>query len=112
MKQSVVFAASFAALLLGARLAGAQPAPPSFADIDKDKNGSLSKEEVAAWLAARRAPGAGAGGQGQGAPPDPAQVFARWDTNGDGSVSKAEFDARPRPPGAGAGGPPPGAAKK
>jgi len=113
MNHRVLFAASTVALLLGARLAGAQPTPPSFEQIDKDKNGSLSKEEVAAFIAERRAAGGGqprgpgAGGQG-GGPPDPAQVFARWDTNGDGKVSKTEFDARPRPPGAGAGGPPPG----
>jgi len=37
-------------------------------------------------------------------------VFGRWDANKDGSVSKQEFDSRPRGggPGGGGGGPPRG----
>jgi hypothetical protein len=107
-----VLAASAATLLLGARLVSAQPpGPPSFDAMDKNKDGVLTKDEVAAFFEARRAAGGGqgrgpgAGGPpGGGGPPDPAQIFARWDTNGDGKVTKAEFDARPRPPGGGQGG--------
>ncbi len=95
-----------ATLVFISRLASAQPGPPSFDQIDKDKNGSLSKEEVVAFFNERRAGGGGpprgpgAGGPpGGGGPPDPAQIFARWDTNHDGKVTKAEFDARPRPGG-------------
>lgn len=114
MKHAVLFAASAVTLLLGARLAGAQPGPPSFDAIDKNKDGVLAKEEVVAFFEARRAAGGGGGGGAGagGAPPDPAQIFARWDANGDGKVTKAEFDARPRPGGAGGGGqPPPGSGK-
>ena len=105
MKHAVLFAASAATLLLGARLAGAQPAPPSFDAIDKNKDGVLTKDEVVAFFDARRAAGGGGGGAGAGGPPDPSQIFARWDANGDGKVTKAEFDARPRPGGAGQGPP-------
>ena len=110
MQHRALLAASAAALLLAVRFVGAQPGPPSFEQIDKDKNGSLSKEEVAAFIAERRAaaPRGGQGPPGGGGPPDASQIFGRWDANGDGKVTKAEFDARPRPPGAGAGGPPPG----
>lgn len=104
MKHAVLFAASAATLLLGARLAVAQRVPLSFEAIDKNKDGVLIKDEVVAFFEARRAAGGGAGG---GGPPDPAQVFARWDANGDGKVTKAEFDARPRPGGAGGSGQPP-----
>ena len=107
-----MLSASAAVVLLGARIASAQPQPPTFEEIDKDKNGSLSKDEVAAFIEARRAAGrAGGGGGGPppgaggGGPPDPAQIFARWDTNGDGKVTKEEFEARPRG-GGGGGGPP------
>jgi hypothetical protein len=122
MQHRLILAASAATFLFAARLACAQPppGPPSFDAMDKNKDGVLTKDEVVAFFEARRSasggqgtgaqngqtrgPGAG-GAQGRG-PPDPAQVFARWDTNGDGKVTKAEFDARPRP-GAGGGGPPP-----
>ncbi len=109
MKHPVLFAASAVTLLLGARLACAQPpAPPSFDAMDKNKDGVLTKDEVVAFFEARRAAGGGAGAGGPpgggGSPPDPAQIFARWDANGDGKVTKAEFDARPRPAGAGGGG--------
>ena len=111
MKHTVLFAASGVTLLLGARLACAQPAPLSFDAIDKNKDGVLTKDEVVAFFEARRAAGGGAGAGGPpgggGGPPDPAQVFARWDTNGDGKVTKAEFDARPRPGGPGGGQGPP-----
>ena len=76
--------------------------PPTFAGLDTDKNGSLSKAEVETWAAT--IPGGGQGAQQRG------NVFDRWDANKDGSVSQAEFDGRPRPqggPGGGAGGGPP-----
>ena len=98
MKRVFHLAAPALALLLGARFAGAQGGftPPTFDGIDTDKNGSLSKEEVAKWVAT--IPAGGPNG-----PPDAARVFAGWDANSDGSVSKQEFDSRPRP----GGGPPP-----
>ena len=93
-------------LLLVAGAAGAQApggggfTPPTFDGIDKDKNGSLSQAEVGEWV--KTIPAGGPNG-----PPNAATVFGNWDANKDGSVSKAEFDARPRP-GGGGGGPPPG----
>jgi hypothetical protein len=93
-------------LALVAGAAGAQApggggfTPPTFAGIDTDKNGSLSKAEVGAWVATIPA-------GGPNWPPNVDTVFGNWDANKDGSVSQAEFDARPRPAGPG-GGPPPG----
>ena len=92
-------------LLIGTAVwAQTQFTPPTFDGIDKDKNGKLSKEEVAAWV--KTLP------PGPNGPRSADEVFARWDTNKDGSVSKEEFDARPRGgqgqgPGGGAGGGPP-----
>ena len=91
------------ALLIGAQAWAQQFTPPTFDGIDKDKNGSLSKTEVAAWVAT--IPG------GPNGPPNADEVFARWDANKDGSVSKQEFDGRPRPQGPGGGTPPPPPAK-
>lgn len=85
-------------LVVGTHAFAQQFTPPTFDGIDKDKNGSLSKQEVAAWVAT--IPAGGPNG-----PPNADDVFGRWDANKDGSVSKQEFDSRPRPQGA--GGPPP-----
>jgi hypothetical protein len=90
--------ASALMLALGAQVASAQFTPPTFDGIDTDKNSSLSKEEVGVWVATSPA--------GPNGPANVDEVFGRWDANKDGSVSKEEFDSRPRPPGA--GGPPPG----
>ena len=89
------------ALVAGAAVAQAPGGftPPTFDGLDTDKNGSLSQEEVAKFVAT--IPAGGPNG-----PPNAATVFGNWDANKDGSVSKAEFDARPRP--GGGGGPPPG----
>lgn len=83
----------------------------SFEQLDTNHDGNLSKAEVEAMFAHRMGrgdrpdqgqdrgdrsgPEAGAGGMRRQRP-DPDQIFARWDTNHDGVVSKEEFDARPR----------------
>jgi len=94
-------------LLIGA-YAWAQPpagfTPPTFDGLDKDKNGSLSKAEVEAWVKSLPE-------NPNGPPRNADDIFARWDTNKDGKVSKEEFDARPRGGGGGGGGGgPPGGA--
>ena len=88
--------ASALALALGAQIASAQFTPPTWDGLNTDKNDSLSKEEVAAWVTTL--------GAGPNGPVNADEVFGRWDANKDGSVSKEEFDTRPRPQ----GGPPPG----
>jgi len=81
------------ALALGAQLVTAQQfTPPTFDGIDTDKNGSLSKEEVGAWVATIPA--------GPNGPASLDEVLGRWDANKDGSVTRQEFDSRPPPPGA------------
>ncbi len=114
LKKAVVLTALISVLGAG-HFAMAQPpggggpgggfTPPTFADYDKDKNGKITKEEIAAYNAARAAAAPGGGG---GRPPqNPDEVLGRWDTNKDGTVSQAEFDARPRGqggPGGGGGG--------
>jgi hypothetical protein len=51
--------------------------------------------------------GAENGGRPRGERPNLDQIFARWDTDHNGTISKAEFDARPRFGGR-RGGPPAG----
>ncbi|HEU4617969.1 MAG TPA: EF-hand domain-containing protein [Gammaproteobacteria bacterium] len=90
MKKTVMLASTLV-LLAGARVGWTQQFQgPNFDQLDKDKNGSLSKEEVADFF--KQFAGRGNGGGG----PNADQVFSRWDANGDGSVSKEEFDNRPR----------------
>ena len=91
-------------LLIGAHAWAQPPAgftPPTFDGLDKDKNGSLSKQEVADWVKSLPA-------NPNGPPRNADDIFARWDTNKDGKISKEEFENRPRggggPPGGGAGG--------
>jgi hypothetical protein len=101
MRKRLSFVSAFT-LLIGAQ-AWAQPpgfTPPTFDGLDKDKNGSLSKEEVAAWVKSLPA--------GPNGPRNPDDIFARWDANKDGKVSKDEFENRPR--GGGGGGAPGGGA--
>lgn len=93
MKTSIKLA-SAVVLLAGARLGWAQFQPPTFDQLDKDGNGSLSKEEVAGFFA--QFAGGPGGGQAGGRAIDPDRIFARWDANGDGKVSKEEFENRPR----------------
>lgn len=76
-------------LIASAPLAWGQQQQLTFEPLDTDQDGWLSKEEVAAFAA--RIPNR----------PNADEVFARWDTNNDGKVSKEEFDTRPR----GSGGP-------
>jgi len=70
---------------------------------DTDGDGRVSQAEWAAQASARGGMGGGAGGHhggghfggngGGGGGHDPAQAFARLDTNGDGFIDKAEIDA-------------------
>jgi 23S rRNA pseudouridine2605 synthase len=104
------------------------------ADEDGIKDDHLTEAEVMAWMQARMAgggagrgpggpgpgagggpggPGPGARGPGAGGPGGgPAGMFSRWDADGDGMVTREEFEARPRGgpgaggPGGGPGGPP------
>jgi hypothetical protein len=110
MKRHALVLAPVLALAAGVAMAqggGGGFTPPTFDGLDKDKNGSLSQAEVAEW-----AKGIQGGPNG---PPDAAQIFGRWDADKNGSVSKEEFDNRPRGgggggggrPGGGGGGPPP-----
>jgi hypothetical protein len=50
---------------------------------DANRDGTITAEEMRAGMEARRAERRG-------------EMFARMDTNGDGSISRAEFDARPQ----------------
>ena len=78
-----------ALLLVVSQITWAQRgAPPDFASLDTDDNGSLDLEEVTAMFAAL-------GGRG-GQAPDPVEIFASWDANDDDSVSEEEFNNRPR----------------
>ena len=87
MKKRVMAAAL---LLVGSQITWAQRgAPPDFASLDTDGNGSLDMEEVTTMFAAF-------GGMGGGQAPDPTQIFAAWDADGDGSISEEEFNNRPR----------------
>jgi hypothetical protein len=82
--------ASALALALGAQIAVAQQfTPPTWDGLNTDNNDSLSKEEVSAWVSSL--------GAGPNGPINADEVFGRWDANKDGSVSKEEFDTRPRP---------------
>jgi hypothetical protein len=50
---------------------------------DANRDGTITAEEMRAGMEARRAERR-------------SEMFARMDTNGDGSISRAEFDARPQ----------------
>ena len=87
-----------ALLLVVSQITWAQGgAPPDFASLDTDANGSLDLEEVTAMFAAF-------GGRGGGQAPDPAEIFASWDENKDDSISEEEFNNRPRMGGGRGGG--------
>ena len=78
-----------ALLLVGTQITWAQRGgAPDFDALDTDDSGALDLEEVTAMFAAF-------GGRG-GQAPDPAEIFAAWDADGDESISKEEFDSRPR----------------
>ena len=73
--------------------AGSEPhsGPPSFTDIDKDGDGFISEEELAAFRAAHMAAMAEQGRKMKGAAFAP--PFADIDSNGDGLLDEAEFTA-------------------
>jgi hypothetical protein len=98
MKKTSVMLASALVLVATARIGWTQSGGPTFEQLDKDGNGSLSKEEVSAYFAQlpRRGGGAQQGGQANGRGFNVDRVFSRWDANGDGKVTKEEFDNRPR----------------
>lgn len=88
-------------------VASAQPGPPAFDDIDTDQSGALSQAEIGAMVERFAGRRRGAGGERSEGPseerdqsrrrgPDPERMFGRMDTDGDGSISREEFDARPR----------------
>ena len=115
---------AIALLLPGAAALAQRPAPPSFESLDTNHDGVLSKDEVHAMFAHFGRGGAHHGGTGnaegpegggfgghhgggfggnaddsgrpRGRRPDPDAIFASWDKDGNGTISKAEFDARPR----------------
>ncbi len=87
-KLPFVAAAGFASLLLAldARAAAASgPKAKIFAEFDKNKNGVIDGDEIAAVRKAYAA--------------DPKGPFARYDTDHDGKLSDAEI-AEIKPPGA------------
>ena len=136
-------------LLLSVRFAAAQSAEPTFDDLDKNHDGVLSKDEVAALFPSANDSGGGQhgvgngsgtagghggfggghggfggghggfggglgggfgggrGGQGTGSPqgggatrsaksPNIDEIFKSWDKDGNGTISREEFEARPR----------------
>ena len=87
-----------ALLLVGSQITWAQRGgAPDFDALDTADSGALDLEEVTAMFAAF-------GGRGGGQAPDPGQRSATWDADGDASVSREEFDSRPRRGGARGGG--------
>lgn len=62
---------------------------PSFDNFDADGNGFLTEEEVVGLFESFGF-GGGMGGR------SPSAIFGAWDADGDGEVSREEFDARPR----------------
>jgi hypothetical protein len=112
----LIIAASIAiGIAVFAHTSIAQPGPPSFDSLDADQNGALSKQELAVLMerfAAGR-PGAGDGPREGGAErggarrrPNIDVMFGRWDADGNGAVSREEFDNRPRRRGPGGRGGP------
>lgn len=57
----------------------------SFADLDADDSGTLSKEELGKVIPEERVD----------------RAFSRWDADENGEISEEEFDNRPPPPGMG-----------
>ena len=125
------------------RFAAAQSAEPTFEGLDKNHDGVLSKDEVAAMFEHMGGSGSDAGGRHLGGPgmgggaglggtggggfghgmrgggmhggampggggqsgaapqsggrkPNVDEVFKSWDKDGNGTISREEFDARPR----------------
>lgn len=62
--------------------------------LDKDADGAVSREEMAAMMAGRGGPGGGPGRPGAGGPGGgPMEMFSRYDTDKDGKLSKSEAPA-------------------
>jgi Ca2+-binding EF-hand superfamily protein len=84
MKTHVSIAAALVLIASAPTTWAQQQGRLTFEYLDTNKDGSLSVDEVAT-LAARIPSN-----------PKPEELFARWDADKDGKVSKQEFDARPR----------------
>ena len=105
MKHLATTVVAFAAMTF-AQGSVAQPERPSFDTLDIDGSGALSRDEIQESISqfARRRP-ADRDGDGETRTPDPERaaamidrIFATLDADGDGSVSRDEFDARPARP--------------
>jgi hypothetical protein len=81
---ATVFFLAAPTLLLCANQAAAQLRDWSFEALDADKSGGLSREEMVVFF------------EGRAGAADSSRLFALWDTNGDGTLSKYEFDTRVR----------------
>jgi Ca2+-binding EF-hand superfamily protein len=103
MKHLATSAIAFAALVCTQSLL-AQPNRPSFDSLDVDGSGALSKDELRESIS-RRARQRPADRADETDTPDSERasamidrIFATLDTDGDGSVSREEFQARPGRP--------------
>jgi Ca2+-binding EF-hand superfamily protein len=98
----------------GGQMRSAEKAKEAFGKIDTDGNGSLSREEMDTFstrmssqmqdmmLKMQQMMGGAGGGMMGGGMPDPSAMFGKADGDGDGAVSRAEFDQmRSRSPMAG-----------
>ena len=103
MKHLASTAVALAAMISAQSLL-AQPNRPSFDSLDIDGSGALSKDELQESIS-RRARQRPADREGESETPDPDRaaamidrIFSTLDADGDGAVSRDEFQARPGRP--------------